>query len=76
MQDYIDGCNKESGKNVAYPEYSTVNFENVVNITVDSDGITPHSKKDRIKENHQKDCNIPYYKIRQIRELKKTRAKN
>ena len=50
MQTYIDSCKKESEKHAAYPEQSNVHFENVANITVDSDSITPREKKTGVRK--------------------------
>ena len=45
MQNYIDSCHKESERLAAYPEQSTSNFENIVNITVESASLIPQEKK-------------------------------
>ena len=44
LQNYIDSCHKESEIRAAYPEQRNANLNNVANITVNSDGITPHKK--------------------------------
>ena len=62
MRNYIDKCNKESEKYAAYPEQSTIHFENVVNITVDSDCVITQEKQDRSEEYFQEDRKIPYDK--------------
>ena len=40
MRENIDGCHKESKSCATYPEHSTAHFNNVANITVDSDNTT------------------------------------
>ena len=60
MQTYIDSCKKESEKHAAYPEQSNVHFENVANITVDSDSITQREKQNGSEENIQEDHKTPY----------------
>ena len=42
MQTYIDSCKKERA---AYTEHNNLHLKDIVNITVDSDIITPHKKK-------------------------------
>ena len=39
------GYHKESERHTAYPEQRTVHFENVANITVDSDSVFTKNKK-------------------------------
>ena len=41
MQNYIDIFQKESERHAAYPEQRTANFENIANITIDSDILIP-----------------------------------
>ena len=45
MKNYIDRFHKESEIRAACPEQSTPHFENVDNITVDSDSVIPQEKK-------------------------------
>ena len=45
LRTYIDNCNKEKEIRAAYSEKSTPHFDNVANITIDSDDITPQKKK-------------------------------
>ena len=54
MREHIDSCHKYSKSSAAYPENGTANFNNVANITVDSDSITPQKKKNEKEENIQK----------------------
>ena len=42
LQTHIDIVNKEL---TVYPEQKTLHLENVANITIDSDSITPQKKK-------------------------------
>ena len=42
LRTYIDNVKKDC---TAYLEQNTLHFENVANITVNSDSITPHEKK-------------------------------
>ena len=42
---YIDSCHKESERRAGYPEQINVHFNNVANITVDSDSITSQKKQ-------------------------------
>ena len=44
MKNYIDSYHTESEIRAAYPEQRNANLNNVANITVNSDGITPHKK--------------------------------
>ena len=62
LQTYIDGCHKESERCAAYPEQSTAHFNNVVNITVDSDSITPQKGKNGREEDRQEYRQIPFDK--------------
>ena len=48
MKNYIDSCHKESERHTAYPEQSTEHFENVANITVDSDSVITQGKIIRV----------------------------
>ena len=57
MQNYIDSCHKELERRAAYPEQSTTNFENVANITVDSDSVIPKDKQNGGEKYRQE---IPY----------------
>ena len=41
MREHINSCHKESESRTAYPEYNTAHFNNVANISVNSDSITP-----------------------------------
>ena len=59
MQEHIDSFHKESESCAAYPEHSTTHFNNVANITVDSDIITPHKKQNGGGEDSQEDHQIP-----------------
>ena len=45
LQTYIDSCHKESRRYAAYPENITAHFNNVADITVDGDSITPQNEK-------------------------------
>ena len=45
LRNYIDSCHKESERSAEYPEQSTTYFNNVVNITVYNDSITPQKKQ-------------------------------
>ena len=51
LQNYIDSCHKESERHAAYPEHITAHFNNVENITVNSDSITHRRKNGR-----EEDC--------------------
>ena len=62
MQEHIDSCHKESESSEVYPEHSTAHFNNVTNITVDSDSIIPQKKQNGREENVQKDHEIPFNK--------------
>ena len=62
MQEHIDIFHKESEICAAYLEHITAHFNNIANITIDSDIITPHKKKNTREENIQKDHEIPFYK--------------
>ena len=62
MQEHIDSFHKESESRAAYPEHSTTHFNNIANITVDSDIITPHKKQNGREENIQKDRDILFDK--------------
>ena len=53
LQTYIDSCHKESERRAAYTEHSTANFNNVANITVNSDIITSQKKQNVIAEDCQ-----------------------
>ena len=45
MWENIDSCHKESKKHGAYMEQSTVHFEDIVNITVDSSSVILQEKQ-------------------------------
>ena len=47
---YIDIFHKESERHASYSEQSTSHFNNVANITVDNDGITPQNKQNGREE--------------------------
>ena len=57
MRNYIDSCHNESEARTLYQEQSTVHFENLANITVNSDIIIPQEKKNWSEKDHQA---IPY----------------
>ena len=52
MQHYIGSCHKVSERRAPYLEQSTAHFEDVVNITVDSDTLIPQNRS--IEENSSK----------------------
>ena len=56
-----------------YLDESTANFENFVNITVDSDSVLPQEKQNDDEEDCQEN---PYKKKRQTRVLIKSRGGN
>ena len=62
LQTYIDSCHKESEIRAAYPEQSNAHLNNIVNITVNSDSITPHKKKNGREEDRQDDFHITFDK--------------
>ena len=62
MRENIDSCHKESESRTEYPEQNTSHFNNVANITVNSNSVTPQKKKNGIEEDHQEDCNIIFDK--------------
>ena len=41
MRENIDSCHKESESRTEYPEQNTSHFNNVANITVNSNSVTP-----------------------------------
>ena len=45
MRNYTDSCHKESERCAAYLQQITVNFENVSNITIDSDNVITKDKQ-------------------------------
>ena len=45
LRTYVDSFYKESERRSEYPEQSTAHFNNVPNITIDIDSITPQKKK-------------------------------
>ena len=45
MQEHIDSCHKGSEIRTTYTEQNTAHFNNVENITIDSEGIFPQKKK-------------------------------
>ena len=64
MKFFIDIC---KNKLVSYPEQNTLNFENVANITADSDSITPQKKKMGDRKISRKIVIFFSTKIRKIR---------
>ena len=66
---------KEKERFAAYPEQSTVNFENVANITVDSDSVIQHETKMGVRKIFSKTVGLLTKIMRQIRVLKKTGVK-
>ena len=58
----IDIFHKESVRRASYQEQSTTCFNNVADITVDSDGITPQKKQSGGDEYFQEDRQIPFNK--------------
>ena len=63
-------------KHAAYLEQSTVHLENISNITVDSDSVILHLKKNRsnkdCQEYRQEDCKISYNKNEANKSIEKT----
>ena len=57
LQTYIDSFHKEPEICAAYMEHSTPYFNNVVDITINIDSITPHKKQNGREEY----CQIPFY---------------
>ena len=55
LQTDIDIVKKECE---AYPENNTLHSENVANITINSDSVTPQKKKNGREEDHQEDHQI------------------
>ena len=49
MQENIDSCNKYSEKCAAYPKQSTVHFEDVSNITINSSSVIAQEKQNGIE---------------------------
>ena len=49
MQEHIDSCHKKSESHASYPEHGTAHFNNVANITANSDSKT-HNKKKKWRE--------------------------
>ena len=45
MQEYIDSCHKESKSHTVYQKHSTAHFNNVGNITIDTDSRTQQKKQ-------------------------------
>ena len=43
-----------------YMEHNTLHFENIANITGDSDNISPYKKQNGIEEDSQESCKIPF----------------
>ena len=62
MQEHIDSCHKESESHAAYSEHSSAHFNNVANIPIHSDSITPQKNKNGREEKSQKDHDIPLKK--------------
>ena len=56
LKTYTGSVKKERAE---YPEHNTLHFENVANITADSDIITPHKKQNGGGEDSQEDHQIP-----------------
>ena len=54
--DYFDSAKKELA---AYPEQNTLHFNNIANITIHSDSITPQNKQNEREEDHQEHGQIP-----------------
>ena len=73
MRTYIDIFLKESEEYVAYPEQSTVHFENVANITVGRDSLIPQEKKLAVRKIVRKIVKLLTAKMKQLRLLYKTR---
>ena len=72
MQNYIDIFQKESERHAAYPEQRTANFENIANITIDSDILIPQQKQNL----NEKNCQANPYEENQAKIiLKKMRVK-
>ena len=57
LRTYTDSVKKD---HLAYLEKNTLHFENVADITVNSDGIIPEKKRNRREGDHQKNCKIPF----------------
>ena len=57
--EHSDSCHKESEIPAVYPKYNTAHFNNVANITSNSDSITPHKKQNGREHNIHKDHEIP-----------------
>ena len=53
MRNYIDSCHKESERRTAYPEQSTVHFENFAKITVHSGSVIPKKKQNGSEKDRQ-----------------------
>ena len=66
LQTYIHGYNKESEKCAAYPGQSTVYFENVANITVNSESVIPKMKQNGREKSVRKIVRFLTTKTRQI----------
>ena len=64
MLTYLDIVKKELA---AYLEQNTLHFENIANITEDSDIISPNKKKNGREEDSQQIFKITFEKMRQIR---------
>ena len=62
MREHIDSCQKEFKISAVYPEHSTAHLNNIANITIESDSITPKNEKNGREENSQKYQNIPFDK--------------
>ena len=73
MREHIDSWHKESENPAAYPEHGTANFNNIANITIDSDSINPKNKRNGKEGKIQKDCEIPSEKTRKIRVQKQAK---
>ena len=58
MQTYIESCKKEPERRVVYTEHNTEHFENVANITANSDSVILQEKQTVREEDHK----IPYNK--------------
>ena len=62
LQTYIDCCHQESERHALYPEQGIVHFNNMANITIDNNSITPQRRQNEREEHHQKDCQILFNK--------------
>ena len=72
MQKYINICHDELERRAAYLEKNTANFEKVAKITIDSDIENAQEEEMGVRTIYRR---IFTMKMRQIRVLRKTRAK-